>query len=192
MPTQYINAQWISIRPSFLVFQNLMKCLNSRETVVGVEVGVREGLNAALMLEACPQLELLLVDIQELPELHLNLKNFSPDRYNFIRGASVDVARTIRDKSLNYIYIDADHTYPEVLKDLRAWYPKLATGGIIGGHDWTSSEVRQAVMEFFGQEYPEKRLCYCAEIVNNPDEVVAQLDAEMMDWWISPYEIALS
>ena len=36
----------------------------------------------------------------------------------------------------HFIYIDADHSYKGISADLQAWYPHLAPGGIIGGHDY--------------------------------------------------------
>jgi hypothetical protein len=50
----------------------------------------------------------------------------------------------------HFVYIDAAHDYDSVRDDLAAWYPKLAPGGLIGGHDYSSAwpGVTQAVNEF--------------------------------------------
>ena len=55
------------------------------------------------------------------------------------------------DQRLDMIYLDADHTYPEVKKGLEAWDKHLRSGGIWAGHDYTSvwPGVIQAVDEFF-------------------------------------------
>ena len=39
------------------------------------------------------------------------------------------------DNSLDFIFIDGDHRYAEVKKDLIMWYPKLKPGGVFCGHD---------------------------------------------------------
>lgn len=53
-----------------------------------------------------------------------------------MHGSSVDVAATIDNESLDWVYIDAGHTYEDVKADLAAWIPKVRIGGIIAGHDY--------------------------------------------------------
>lgn len=53
-----------------------------------------------------------------------------------LRSKSVDAARLFEDGSLDFVYIDADHRYEPVLRDLQAWLPKVRKGGIIAGHDF--------------------------------------------------------
>ena len=67
------------------------------------------------------------------------LKGGFPGRTRFIRDYSVAAARQVPDASLSFLYIDARHDYEGVLEDLRAWWPKLCPGGLIGGHDWTEA-----------------------------------------------------
>ena len=55
----------------------------------------------------------------------------------------------IDDKSIDFVYIDADHEYESVRKDIAAWHPKIRRGGIISGHDYSSSGVYKAVNERF-------------------------------------------
>jgi predicted O-methyltransferase YrrM len=79
---------------------------------------------------------------------------------------SVEMAAEVPDSSLDFVYIDAGaHTYPEVIRDLQAWWPKVRAGGFIGGHDFPIPElhaeatfpgVEQAVREFFGESFELK------------------------------------
>lgn len=39
---------------------------------------------------------------------------------------------------IDYLYVDADHSYDGVAADLRAWLPKLRPGGLILGDDYGS------------------------------------------------------
>ena len=41
-----------------------------------------------------------------------------------------------KDNSYDFIYIDPDHKYESVVKDVELYLPKLKKGGIIGGHDY--------------------------------------------------------
>jgi len=54
----------------------------------------------------------------------------------FIRKFSVDAAKEIPDGSLDFLYLDANHTLQYVIADLAAWVPKVRKGGIIAGHDF--------------------------------------------------------
>ena len=52
------------------------------------------------------------------------------------------------DGSLDFVYIDAEHTFEAVSADIRLWLPKIKPGGAIGGHDYDSAKhpgVRRAV-----------------------------------------------
>ena len=46
------------------------------------------------------------------------------------------------------IYIDAGHTFEGTMSELRNFYPLLKKGGVIFGHDYNWSSVRQAVITF--------------------------------------------
>jgi len=53
-----------------------------------------------------------------------------------IRALSEDGARQIADASLDYVYIDGDHTYNGAMKDLQNWAPKVKAGGLVCGDDF--------------------------------------------------------
>lgn len=67
---------------------------------------------------------------------------------------SVKGAEFFEDKSVDYVFIDADHSYESVLADITVWYPKVKEGGIISGHDykWWDT-VKKAVDDFFAKQY---------------------------------------
>lgn len=66
----------------------------------------------------------------------------------FIRKKSYEAVDDIKDESLDFCYIDGDHSLAEIRRDLRIWFPKVKKGGMFGGHDATEPEVRQAVTEW--------------------------------------------
>jgi hypothetical protein len=53
-----------------------------------------------------------------------------------LRAKSVDAAECFRDLSLDFVYIDADHRYEQVLEDIHTWSRKVAPNGILAGHDY--------------------------------------------------------
>lgn len=64
-----------------------------------------------------------------------------------LKGDSVEMAEKVKNESLDFIFIDADHRYPAVIKDLAAWVPKLKPGGVLCGHDIHLPGVKKAVDE---------------------------------------------
>merc|ERR1712056_143381 len=67
---------------------------------------------------------------------------------------SAEAAAAMEQGSLDLIFIDAAHDYEMVKHDLKAWWPKVASGGIMAGHDFSygDGEVRQAVADFFDRD----------------------------------------
>lgn len=53
-----------------------------------------------------------------------------------IRGYSHMVATTFPDNTFDFVYLDGNHDFFNVTRDLHAWTPKVKPGGIIAGHDF--------------------------------------------------------
>jgi predicted O-methyltransferase YrrM len=68
-----------------------------------------------------------------------------------LRAESARAAAAFEDGSLEWVFIDADHTYAAVVEDIRVWSPKLRPGGLISGHDFGLIDVTTAVTESFGR-----------------------------------------
>ncbi|XPV75494.1 MAG: class I SAM-dependent methyltransferase [Desulfovibrio sp.] len=66
-----------------------------------------------------------------------------------MRMDSVTASKKFRDETLDAVFIDGDHRYEGVLADLRSWYPKVKSGGIVIGHDLDpDSDVERAITDF--------------------------------------------
>lgn len=70
---------------------------------------------------------------------------------------SINAAAQINDGSMDFVFLDGDHSYEGVIADIAAWVPKVRKGGWIGGHDYDNdhpdydfSGVKRAVDEVFG------------------------------------------
>ena len=98
----------------------------------------------------------MLTDDFEIKMLHTNglmVKNkFSNNpKVQIIRDFSINAVKMFDDEKFDFIYIDGDHRYQEVLKDLEAWYPKLRYAGVMCGDDYghpSGIGVIKAVTEF--------------------------------------------
>lgn len=66
-----------------------------------------------------------------------------------IKKNSWESANEFEDESVDFVFIDADHKYESVVKDIQSWLPKIKKGGMISGHDFTqpSAGVKRAVEE---------------------------------------------
>lgn len=53
-----------------------------------------------------------------------------------IKGITSEVADQIPDNTLGLVYLDGDHSYEGVKKDVQAYWIKLVVGGILATHDW--------------------------------------------------------
>lgn len=70
------------------------------------------------------------------------------DRCSIYRMDSARAASKFEDRSLDFVYIDGDHSFDGCCSDILAWAPKVRVGGILAGHDYYNQppfEVRKAV-----------------------------------------------
>jgi predicted O-methyltransferase YrrM len=84
-----------------------------------------------------------------------------------IKSVSWDGAANFSDESVDFVFIDADHSYESVKKDIEAWLPKIRKNGIISGHDYGNgnpSGVKQAVDEKF-TNFELKGSCWYSKIL---------------------------
>jgi len=79
-----------------------------------------------------------------------NVRDYGyPHRIHPVRGQSTQVAK-LWELPLDFIFIDADHSYEAVKADLQAWLKHLKPTGIIAGHDYNVPQfpgVTKAVNE---------------------------------------------
>ncbi len=118
------------------------------------EVGVSLGQFSEVMLQENPDIETYnLIDpwrnmdawdmpgnvTQEKLDEYYNIciERLEPfkDKTVFNRGTTKEVIHNIADKSLDYAYIDGDHTLRGITIDLQLMLPKMKEGGYIGGDD---------------------------------------------------------
>lgn len=120
----------------------------------GVEIGVLKGDYSKIILERWHRGTLYLVDTWRHLDEYIDMngqddkyhydcliqtcKNIKPwqDRAHIIRMDSVKSADMFPDEYFDFIYIDADHSYEGVVRDIKAWWPKVKKGGLFCGDDY--------------------------------------------------------
>jgi hypothetical protein len=58
------------------------------------------------------------------------------DNIQHIQKTSDDAIFDLKEQKFDFIYIDGLHTYDQIKKDVRNYYPLVNDGGFIGGHDY--------------------------------------------------------
>lgn len=135
----------------------------------GAEIGVSQGRFTMFLCAVMHDLQMIAVDRwEEQPEhktegwvgwdheghyrrFKTNCEQYFPERVNVVRGDSVSAAENIEDGSLDFVFIDADHSYEGCARDIAAWAPKVRSGGMISGHDYNMKwpGVVKSVDEYF-------------------------------------------
>jgi len=124
-----------------------------------VEVGVETGrFSESILIRTSVDVLYSVDQWQNLDQLEITRDRLRPygDRSVIVQETSVKAAQRFDDGFFDFVYIDADHRYEFVKKDLRAWWPKLKVGGIFAGHDYFQYKdfgVVEAVNEFAAQQH---------------------------------------
>jgi len=144
----HCNLHVIRINPR--PFIRMLKT-EGMKNAVGIEVGVAEGENAAQMLKHLDIGRLFLVDNYEQPfdkykDKAIRLLDGKPIAWMMMDSRKA--ASLLERTQMDFIYLDADHSYESTLGDLKAYYPLLKPGGIMGGDDVTIGSVMAALLEF--------------------------------------------
>jgi hypothetical protein len=117
----------------------------------GVEIGVRGGDFSLLCMENVFDLEMFGVDpymrlsgYRDITraatfekyeaEAHRKLDQFS--KYHFIKETSEDALVLFEDESIDFVYIDGNHNYVNVMNDITEWTKKVKRGGVVCGDDY--------------------------------------------------------
>jgi predicted O-methyltransferase YrrM len=153
-------------------YQRFYDYVSEQNFKVLVEVGVWKGSSISYLASKNVQSKIYAVDLfqetyrykkgklkQEASKINLTynenlVRTNTRDLITDIKCYSWDGASHFDDNSIDFVFIDADHSYEAVKKDLAAWYPKLKSGGLFSGHDYEPYEkhshpgVKKAVDEF--------------------------------------------
>ena len=162
---QITSCSWVS-----LYYGIVTDIINKYEYKKIAEIGIGYGLHAASILKNTNIDKLFLIDplkfygndlfpinIQKMGGFDKLLKNITillskyDNKYDIIRKSSNQVDNNdISDNSLDLVFIDGDHSYDAVLKDLDLFYKKIRVGGMILGDDYMSCHpgTKKAVDEF--------------------------------------------
>jgi len=151
--TDYLTNKYGSGLPKIIpgmLKKNMYQLFAQLGFKVGCEVGVFRGRNAREMFREIPGLKLYVVEpyahqaYSTRPREQERYERNRRETYNRLIGKNVimiekfseDAVRDIPYDSLDFVYIDADHSYDYVMLDIILWTRRVRKGGIVSGHDY--------------------------------------------------------
>lgn len=145
-----------------LMFSDL---INAKKYKIAVEVGVRYGWFSKHLLDNTDIELLYAIDPWDLNKENndpqgsysISSRNFAPykDRVCMIKAKNEHFVNKVYDNSVGFIYLDGLHEHKSVSLDISNWWPKLANGGCLAGHDYCKTDwpgLVRAVDEFVEKE----------------------------------------
>ena len=186
--SRFAAAARASIRCSFSSLVNAYEATRERvisylpKNAVGAEIGVWRGDFSARIIAGAQPKVLHLIDPwlhaeggshanslygrssqDQMDEIHDHVrarfaKHIDEGNVLIHRGSSEAILSSMEDDCLDYIYIDGDHAYDGVRKDIELAYRVVRPGGLICLDDhylgrWWEDGIVRAVNEFLGR-YP--------------------------------------
>ena len=166
---RYLMGESRSLSTPVLTKPSLHNLLGKQD-LVGVEIGTYKGEGAYKILRNLSISKLYTVDSYDcnrpisgvnVPEEIANgLKNTVNkilssygDKVEIINRTSIEAAELIPN-DLDFVYLDGDHSYGTVKRELELYYPKVKSKGLLAGHDFNGDDngVERAVIEFFNEK----------------------------------------
>jgi hypothetical protein len=156
--------------------QWLKNFINKNDLKTGVEIGVAFGANMKVLLEETELEKLFGVDsyvkdtwdlggfldvdkeFGSFDLLYEHVKQFLSEygsRANLIRMTSEQASIKFKNESLDFVFIDGDHT--DIENDLKYWESKVRDGGYIIGHDWNHPSFGN-ITEYLKTRFDEDQL----------------------------------
>jgi len=168
--------------------QVLIQLLEGKPHQVGAEIGVQAGDTSFQLAEGLPELKILwCVDAWKYYEdyehdrvltdktggkwpdqklldearatFYRRLKEFRSRGIIYVLPMFSDkAAQQIKNESLDFVFLDANHSYQYAKWDIVLWLPKVRPGGLVAGHDYNNPHnprwgVTKAVDEKFNNVF---------------------------------------
>jgi predicted O-methyltransferase YrrM len=151
------KSRWRIGKPGDFGRGCLAKMMGYMEFARGAEVGTFHGMSAVMWCKHNPLLTLSCVDpftsywgrrdqSSQDGNYEKAIVALKPFRATIIREQSLEAVRRFEDQSLDFVYIDGDHRFDQVVQDIVQWVPKVRKDGLVIIHDYCAF-VRAGVMK---------------------------------------------
>lgn len=149
--------------------QAILQMICAVTSPVGAEIGVHKGVLSEYLLTNRPDLTLFMVDSWAqfdsdayratkdscasftqrqqdqffIQAYNTNKRHIESARAIVLKMDSLAAAEQMDDESLDFVFIDAEHSYEGCKRDIQAWLPKVKPGGWLCGHDYNNTQFPQ-------------------------------------------------
>ena len=164
----YLNRLELEGDESWEIYRHILpELINRNNLKIGCEIGVAMGSHCQRILQTTSLEKLYGIDPYQNYGDPTNASMSPPwfdmyyykvmdklsefgSRFELIRDFSVSAAQKFSDHSLDFVFIDGNHTYDFVNADLHAWWNKIRSGGFMCGDDYNTGHdgVPRAVNQF--------------------------------------------
>ena len=160
-PTVKLNPKWAAPNPFWFNQRRLDReqwiagLAKEHGWTKGAELGIWKGRTFLFLLQTCPNLTMIGVDLWAPQPDNQGLETYDGkewehekfekncrkqaqrfgDRAIIIKNWTTEAAKQVEDNSLDFVFVDADHSTEAVRADIKAWSPKVKDTGWILGHD---------------------------------------------------------
>jgi len=145
---------------------------------VGAEIGVATGRYSKVLCQWMPGLKLYCVDPWTEYDDYVESKTvagqatlttifeqsktrLAPFNCEFVRSFSMDAVKDFKDGSLDFVFIDGNHSFEFVINDIAEWSKKVRVGGIVSGHDYWNSGDTPTRHLYIKNPTPEQKIRLC-------------------------------
>lgn len=139
----------------------VLRRFEGKTSIMGAEIGVLIGQMSECLLRD-PRVKLIMVDswapeeeqtdaYKASEDYHAHLTaaeqlahkrvaeevtEFAGTRRTILHATSREAAGHVPDRSLDFAFIDGDHSFEGCSEDISLWFPKVKVGGYLCGHDY--------------------------------------------------------
>lgn len=138
---------------------DLVKLFSELGFKTGAEVGVERGVFSEEICLNIPGVKLYCVDYwkvdgecpdynsqRQLDRYYNQAKvRLAPYNCKIIKKSSLDAVQNFSPKSLDFVHIDANHSFDFVTNDIAHWSKIVKPGGIVSGHDYVAQNISHSV-----------------------------------------------
>lgn len=170
------SGEWNSFYISGIGLAPVINSLG--KNLVGLELGVARAETTAYLLDNCPNIKTYYavdpwqpyqdwngpIDANMIGSMKAAAMSNIADhekKVKIIEDYSHNAAKKIKDNSLDFIFIDGDHSHEAALFDMTTFWPKVKSGGLFAGHDAGMATVDKALETFRISHGIETPINYC-------------------------------